>query len=149
MNRIQNILVPHDFSEYSRHAAVFARDLALKYDARLTLLHVYRPPGMAFPDGFVAAGPKALSELMERINVALQKEKERIIEEGPVPVELLQVQGVPFSEILEHAKKAKVDLIVMGTHGRTGLRHALMGSVAEKVVRKAPCPVVTLRKDYQ
>lgn len=149
MNRIRNILVPHDFSEYSRHAAVFALDLAVKYDAKLTLLHVYSPPGMAFPDGFVAAGPKALSELMDRINVALRKEKERIEEKQPVPIELRQVQGIPFSEILNEAKKGNADLIVMGTHGRTGLRHALMGSVAEKVVRKAPCPVVTVREDYK
>src|SRR5262249_13118989 len=135
---------PVDFSDASRSAMEFACDLARHYQAEVTLLHVYQVPHFVLPDGVVVAGPETVSNLMSKIESALAAARERGESLGAVHASTLTEQGTPFVEIVRIAKDG-YDLIVMGTHGRTGIRHALLGSVAEKVVRKAPCAVLTVR----
>jgi len=83
---------------------------------------------------------ETINKLRERLHKCISEDTRKNIE-----VETIVIEGVPFAEIIKKAREYKVDLIVLGTHGRTGLSHAIMGSVAEKVVRKAPCPVLTIR----
>jgi nucleotide-binding universal stress UspA family protein len=145
MRSIQKILVPTDFSAHARAAIRMAADLAGKYGAQVTLVHVYEPVAYTLPDGFVLHTPNQLADLMTRLAKQLGEEAKEAEAAGARGVEVKQLQGVPSSEIVDFAKANGYDLIVMGTHGRTGLAHALLGSVAERVVRKAPCAVLTLR----
>jgi nucleotide-binding universal stress UspA family protein len=144
MRAIRKILVPVDFSEPSREALRFACDLARRYEAQVTLLHAYQLPGYAFPEGYLVAGPASVNDLLGLVDKALAEARREAEAEG-VKVETRAVMGVAFAEIVRAAREGGFDLVVMGTHGRTGLKHALLGSVAEKVVRKAPCPVLTVR----
>lgn len=145
----QKICCPVDFSEPSREAMRTSAELTRRFDAELTLLHVYQVPGYAFPEGFVLAGPEVLRDLVAHIEETLAAW--RMEAEGIVPekVSVEVVMGVPFAEIVRFTRQGHYDLIVMGTHGRGGLRHVLLGSVAEKVVRKASCPVLTIRLPAQ
>lgn len=145
MRPIRKILVPVDFSDPSRDAMRFACDLAKRYEASVTLLHVYQVPGYALPEGYILAGPETVAELMSAIDKGMAGVKREAEAEGVRDVATSVVQGVAFAEIVRAAREGMIDLIVMGTHGRTGLKHALLGSVAEKVLRKAPCPVLTVR----
>lgn len=140
---IRKILVPIDFSAHSREAQKWAADLARRYDATLTLLHVYQPISYALPEGYVLPSANLLADLEVSLGRALDEAKKEL--EQDVRVDTALVQGVPFAEIVRFAREGSYDLIALSTHGRTGLRHALLGSVAEKVVRKASCPVLTVR----
>ena len=142
MITIAKILCPIDFSEASRGAIRYAVDLAQKFGAGLTLLHVYHVPGYTFPEGMVVAGPATLTELASEIDAALGEWKREAESLGATEVTTATAMGTTPVEIVKAA--AGYDLIVMGTHGRKGIRHALLGSVAEKVVRTALCPVLTL-----
>ena len=141
---LKKILVPVDFSDHSRNALTYASEFAQRFQAEVHLLHVLQDlvaivpePGMAFPmpgdylkdlrDG----SKRAMAELAKAAGANAKIVQE--IREGP-----------PFLEIIRYAQEADVDLIVMGTHGRTGLLRMLMGSVAELVVRRAPCAVLTV-----
>ncbi len=142
----KRICCPIDFSDASRAAMEVAADLARRCGADLVLLHAYPVPGYTFPDGSVVASPKMMQELAEQAErhlAAWRVDAERILGAPRVAVE--KAVGEPAAEIVGYAKDAGVDLLVLGTHGRTGLEHALMGSVAERVVRKARCPVLTVR----
>lgn len=141
-----HILVPLDFSEPSEQALVQAIELAGKLDARLTLLHVVHPPTFsAGPDAGLGAAYANLMEQMETdANHAMAASNQRAREAG-LQGETVLMHGVPFQQIVDFARDREVDLIVMGTHGHTGLQHVLMGSVAEKVVRLAPCAVLVTR----
>ena len=145
MRAIQKILVPIDFSPHAAEATAWAADLARRYDASLTLLHVLQPVAMALPEGYVLMSANALSDLMTEIDRALAQARKDVEATERIRPETKLIQGVPFAEIIQFARDGAFDLIVMGTHGRTGLKHALLGSVSEKVVRKAPCPVLTVR----
>jgi nucleotide-binding universal stress UspA family protein len=142
----QHVLVPTDFSAYADQALDYAIALARKLQARLTLLHViYADPlwvkgemGRAIPAGY-------LQQLEAQVQQDLEQRQQRIQEAG-VQGESMMVYGIPFQSIVNLTHDKKVDLIVMGTHGRTGLKHVLLGSVAEKVVRLAPCPVLIVRQ---
>src|SRR6266568_2122240 len=125
----KRILCPVDFSDASRAAMEVAADLARRFGGDLVLLHAYPVPGYTFPDGSVVASPKMMQELADQAK--------RVTVETAI--------GEPAAEILEVAKARGADLVVMGTHGRTGLEHALMGSIAERVVRRALAPVLTVR----
>jgi nucleotide-binding universal stress UspA family protein len=143
--RVKKVLCAVDFSEPSREALHFAADLARQYDAELTLLHVYQVPGYTFPDGVLVVGPEILNDLLSEISRSLDDWKKEAWVRGVAAVQTVSVQGSAAPEIVRFAKERDIDLIVVGTHGRGGLAHVLLGSVAEKVVRKAPCPVLTVR----
>jgi nucleotide-binding universal stress UspA family protein len=142
MIRLERILAPTDFSDCSKLATEYACELSAKYSATLHVLHAFHPPAMAEPYlGLLIDDP----EFPQRI---AQKQ----LDEWNVPafemvseIERAVREGVPFVEIVRYAREHEIDLCVIGTHGRTGLLHALIGSVAEKVVRKSPCPVLTVR----
>lgn len=141
-----HILVPVDFSEHSARALDCAKTLAQKFGASLHLLTVV-------PDPFVLPDPGPwYVPLPESYAEGLGQDAESHLRGLLTTAEQTQLRaksavafGDPYREILDYVKRASIDLIVMGTHGRGGVAHALMGSVAEKVVRTAPCPVLTVR----
>ena len=146
MIRLQRILVPYDFSTYSEHALRYGCELAGKFRAELHLLFVVENVGAALADPEMAIFP-VNDFLADQERYAAGKLKSL---PGPPWTERLTCvrsvrTGAPFLEIIRHAREMNLDLIVMGTHGRTGLKHVLLGSVAERVVRKAGCPVLTVR----
>jgi nucleotide-binding universal stress UspA family protein len=142
----KRICCPIDFSDASRAAMEVAADLARRFGAELVLLHAYPIPGYTFPDGSVVASPKMMQDLAEQAQRHLEEwrlDAERLARGERVTAE--KGVGEPAAEIVAFAKNEAVDLLVLGTHGRTGLEHALMGSIAERVVRRAHCPVLTVR----
>jgi nucleotide-binding universal stress UspA family protein len=149
--RITHILVATDFSPASDAALAWARDLAQQYAARLSLLHVVTDPmatGVLTSEVYVPAKPETQERLMReataRLEQALPPDERR---QFGVMIEARI--GDVAENILETAREEKVDLIVMGTHGRHGLAHLLLGSVAERVLRDAPCPVLTAHAQPQ
>lgn len=145
MKPFAKLLVPVDFSPSSSEAMRVAADLSRRYEASLTLLHVYQPVAYPFPEGFVLYTPDQLTGILAELRQLLDESVQFARREGAPRVEGRLEQGVVASEIIHAAEREGFDLVVMGTHGRTGLQHALLGSVAEKVVRRAPCPVLTVR----
>ena len=141
---VTHILVPTDLSEYADYALDYAIALAQKLQARLTLLYVIHLTPLAMGDIGVSGLVPYLDEMETDAQQRMQALLNRVHQEG-LQGETAVVQGVPFQSIVDMAENKNVDMIVMGTHGRTGLTHALMGSVAEKVVRLAPCPVLVTR----
>ena len=139
-----HFLVPIDFSTYAEQALDYAIRLARTLKARLTVLHVIQPVPMAGVDMGVALPEAYLRELEEAVQRDMEEALARVTAAG-LTAERVVLYGVPFQEIVETAKARQVDLIVMGTHGRTGLMQVLLGSVAEKVVRLAPCSVLVVR----
>ncbi len=122
-----------------------AVDLARRLGAELILLHAYPIPGYTFPDGSVVASPKMMDELADQAERHLADWKRDAEAAGLARVSTAKAIGEPAAEIVAYAEEQGVDLLVMGTHGRTGLQHALLGSIAERVVRRARCPVLTVR----
>lgn len=140
---IKHILVPTDFSEQGLTALKYAVAFADRFGAGVDLLHVIEP----IPPGALLSYMPA-QELKDDMQAAAEKQMEELHKEWDdyaFPVRRLIVEGHPFVEIIRQAREGKADLIVMGTHGRGAIAHMLLGSVAEKVVRKAPCPVLTVR----
>jgi nucleotide-binding universal stress UspA family protein len=138
----RHILVPHDFSETADVALAFALELAAKLGARITIAHAYEVPSYGYPDG-IALTAEVAGNIRRSAESALEAVAARSRRPG-LEVQTLLRDGVAWSEINAAAKQARADLIVMGTHGRHGFARALLGSVAEKVVRTAPCPVLTV-----
>jgi nucleotide-binding universal stress UspA family protein len=131
---ISRILVPTDFSRGSLHAFRYAEELTRRFGAELILVHV--------------GDPLSVSDLPGAGELSGRRELDRalaLVRERDYRVRGVLRRGNPTDEIVKAAAAERADLIVMGTHGRTGLKHALMGSVAESVVRNAPCPVLTVR----
>jgi nucleotide-binding universal stress UspA family protein len=143
MRPFKKILVPTDFSKCAEEATRAAVELAKRFEGSLTLLHVYEIPAVLLPEGAILAASATMTDITRNINEALATAKKQIV---GVPVETQMIEGVPFVEVVGAAKQGNFDLIVIGTHGRTGIKHFLLGSVAERVVRKAPCPVLTVRE---
>ena len=144
---LNRILVPIDFSAHSEKAIRYATTLANKFGARLSLLHVVEDPfvtGAWQAEVFVPNIPELLNDLVKAAKAQLAERKKDLAAHGFV-IETAVVTGRPATAIVEQASTGRFDLIVMGTHGRTGLAHAFLGSVAERVVQKAPCPVLTVR----
>ncbi len=133
MIRVKKILYPTDFSSYSNQAYFHALGLAEQYRASLTILYVYQP-GSEGADG--SGG--------DRRYWKNQLEQVRPANPG-IAVSHVFLEGDPASEIVRYAADAAVDVIVLGTHGRTGVERLLMGSVAEKVMRDAPCSVLVVK----
>lgn len=138
MLTFKTILHPTDFSDHSKSAFHLACSLARDYGARIIILHVAVPPVVVAGEGMLAPLPFDLEPVQERLQQLRPADT-------MIPVEHHLVQGNADTEILRVAEVMKCDLIVLGTHGRTGLGRLLMGSVAEQIVRKAPCPVVTVK----
>jgi nucleotide-binding universal stress UspA family protein len=148
---ITRILCPVDFSECSDHALRYAQDLAEAFGAELKLLHVVEVP---FLPSYSMAGVPDLSMPIEQLEEGAREHLEKVLERTRQQVEGIEVSGevrpgTAFVEIIDTAREMDADLIVMGTHGRSGLKQLLIGSVAEKVVRKAPCPVLTVKHPEQ
>ena len=142
MLQIQTILHPTDFSPSSGHAFQLACSLARDHGARLVVLHIVDRPIVVY--GGVMTAPPPPPPVDER--KAAQEQLRQIHPADPkLSIEHRLEEGDPAMLILEVAKECKCDLIVMGTHGRTGLSRLLMGSVAEKVLRGALCPVMTVK----
>ena len=140
--RIQSILVPVDFSENSAGALKYASALASQFRARVTLIYVIEPTPFISGLGNV---PIVLSD--EEVKGKATHELELLVEEqlgSSVEAKSIIRQGKPYDQIVKAAKQLKADLIVISTHGYTGLKHTLLGSTAERVVRHAGCPVLVL-----
>ncbi len=147
MIAVKRILMATDFSAYSREALDYAVYLAQNLDAELHLLHAFEPPFFSH----TGVSPSVQHEVQKWIvenkkeaSEALQTLAKEIQSQG-VKVSAIFKEGPPFLEILKAAEEISAHLIILGTHGRTGLPHVLMGSVAERVVRKSSCPVLTVR----
>ena len=145
MIALKQILVPTDFSEASTIAVRYAKALAEAFDASLHLMHVQEDPFLlsAAPEGFYP--PAGFYEDMEKAANAKLEQVLIQAELGRAQTTVVARKGSPFVEIIRYARELEIDLIVMGTHGRGPIAHMLLGSVAERVVRKAPCPVLTVR----
>ncbi len=146
MITIQRILHPTDFSDSSKHALTYAVSFAQEYSAELCLLHVIEEVARAMYFDMLQTPP--LAEIMADIEAQANTAMRKLLPEeceGKLQVEYIVRTGVPFLEIVGCAEEIKADMIVCGTHGRTGLKHVLFGSVAERVVRKASCPVLSVR----
>ena len=146
MLEIKAILHPTDFSQSSNHALSYAISFAEQYGAKLYCLHVIEEVTGAMYFDVLQTPPLAL--LMNEIEGQARKALEELLPPDvreKLNAEYLVHRGAPFLETIRCAQELGVDLIVCGTHGRTGLKHALFGSVAEKIVRKAPCPVLSVR----
>jgi len=161
--KVRKILVPIDFSEHSQHALRWGADLAAHYGAEILLLHVlpkaveevftdapaWEDIPTYYPEGTTRSPTPhykdpIIIDLVDQAQTQLDDLARADLQET-VPGRAKVAVGKPPDEILRVAREEGMDLIVMGTHGRTGLRHVLLGSVAEAVVRAAPCPVLTIR----
>lgn len=145
MKKIDKILFATDFSESSDNAFEYAQTMATAFNARLVIIHVINEPvdlrGFYVPH-------ISFDKLEEEIRQGAEKMMRKFCETklgGYADYESSVVSGIPYEEILKKADAENVSLVVMGTHGRTGLDHVLFGSTAEKVVRKSPRPVMTVR----
>ena len=146
MSKITKILVPIDFSNYSKKALSYAVNFAKQFNSKIYLVYVIEP--VIYPSDFSMGQvtfPSTDVELADRakeeLNALIKTEIGDTIE-----TDVIIRTGKPFVEINETASKEDIDLIIIATHGHTGMEHLLFGSTAEKVVRKAPCPVLTLRE---
>ena len=143
---LHRILVPIDFSKHSHKALIYAASFAEKFAAELHLLHILQDYAVFFPDPIAASAP-ALPPA-DQLTTAARTALDRLVQENKLQALRTQTevrQGTPYQEIADYAREKEIDLIVMGTHGRTGLVHLLLGSITEKVIRWAPCPVLTVR----
>ena len=141
--KIETILVPTDFSPHAERAVDYAVSLAKTFSARIYLLHAYSLPIPAFPDAF-AVPQSVWDELHEYAGKQLENARKRVAADG-VPCGVEAIGEPPFPAVVDTAERIGADLIEMGTRGLTGLKHVMLGSVAERTVRLAPCPVITLK----
>lgn len=143
--QLKTILVPVDFSSFSDKALDYAVAFARQFQASVILVHVVEP--VVYPENYTtlpAVNDDIQSSLLRAAETRLADHCKRL-EVDRIEVRPLTRLGRPFTEITDAAKELKVDLIILATHGYTGLKHVLLGSTAERVVRHAPCPVLTVR----
>lgn len=142
MLQVRRILVPTDFSLYSDQAVDYAIMLAKNFKAVVTVMHVTEPFPYTMTDPFIMVEHgRTLSLIAQSL---LENLRKKLGAKG-LTVRTHLVRGIPHHEIVKKAVQDRANMIVMGTHGRTGMEHLLLGSVAEKVVRLAGCPVLTVR----
>jgi nucleotide-binding universal stress UspA family protein len=141
--RFAKILCPVDFSDASHEALLAAVRLAREFDATLTILHVYSLPVVAVPE--MSLNPAIYDQILKSAEEGLARWTREASQLGAHRVDSAKLEGVPWDVIVKVAREGGADVVILGTHGRTGLRHALLGSVAERVVRHAPCPVLVVR----
>lgn len=144
MIELNRILAATDFSACSHEALEYAGELAKRFSAELHLLHVADDPNTLLPHSGGTIPAAALANAAVQTDEALRRAAE-FLEQAGRQVHRSVIRGTPFLEIIRYAREHDIDLIVIGTHGRTGLQQAMIGSVAERVVRKAPCPVLVVR----
>ena len=145
MIKLKKVLVPTDFSESARHALTYGVSFAREYEAELTLLHVVENLTVGYASDLF---PVPMAEVFQEISGYARSELAKLAEvarEKDVAVLEQVVQGKPSAEIIRFARENAVDIIVLGTHGKGVLDQALFGSTTERVVRRAPCPVLTVR----
>ncbi len=148
MATFKKIIVPIDFSDTSLHALDYALEMAKKLGASVTVMHAFELPIFGFPDGALVASAEIAGKITDAAIGGLRAAMDSRKSSG-VPMESVLRQGPADEEIEALAKATGADLIVIGTHGRRGLARALLGSVAEKVVRTASCPVLTVHGPSQ
>ena len=141
---IRRILVPIDFSEHAEYVIEWASHLALEHSSHLILLHVYHLPVEFQQLEGAYLPPDFWTNVKTEAQQVLERHAERLRAQG-IAVETVVREGYPATVIQEEADERRADLIVIGTRGLTGLKHLLLGSVAERVVQKAPCPVLTVK----
>lgn len=150
MIEIPQILVPVDFSAYGEHALRYGCALAEKFNSHVHLLHVVDDYYPFVPEASVFLDQR--DEYLRGLRTGAERELAKLPPEGwctDARLTRAVIVGTPFVEIVRYAKEHDISLIVIGSHGRSGLAHVLMGSVAERVVRSAPCPVLTVRPGQQ
>ena len=143
--RLERILVPIDFSEPSKKALRYAISFAKHFGAELVVEYVVEPA--VYPADF-SFGQMGIPNIEKELRERGKQELRRLLEEdiaGQVSAKAVIRTGKPFLEIIDVARDQDVDLIIIATHGHTGVEHIIFGSTAEKVVRKAPCPVLVVR----
>jgi len=140
---IQRILIPVDFSETSAAAAEYGCALAARLGADVTLLNVYSPGIVALPDAVFVPSPEEQRAIAHAAHTQLESLAGTLERDGVI-IHCETIEGLPADGIVVWAEGKRPDLIVMGTHGRRGFSHLLLGSVAEHTVRHAPCPVLTV-----
>ena len=144
MIQIKRVLLPTDFSEFAQPAADYAREFVERFQAQLHLLHVLETQvtttqfvmGLTIPERIEESAAEATDHLKKIYDDQWSREHSLVYGTA---------HGPPFVQIVQYARDNQIDLIIMGTHGRTGLPHVFIGSVAERVVQHAPCPVLTVR----
>jgi len=144
---LRKILVPIDFSDYSKKALHYAIPFARQFRATVYLLYVVEPT--IYPADF-SFGQIGMPNVENELRTKGEQELRELISneiKGAVPAEAFVKVGLPFVEVVSFAKDEKIELIIVATHGHTGVEHVLFGSTAEKIVRKAPCPVLVVRSD--
>jgi universal stress protein A len=146
MNRFRRILHASDFSRTSRPAFRRAIDLARTDRAALTIVHVYTPFIPLMGESY--ATPQVYDKMLADVRAAAQRQLDRLVakaKQAGARAKGLLLEGVPYDRIVRVARSTRADLVVLGTHGRTGLGRVFLGSVASRVVTLAPCPVLTVR----
>ena len=145
MTDLKILLCPIDFSEPSDYALGYALSLAKKLDAKLHLLHVFRDPVYAVPLGYeIGAQTAGIIAGLRTQQQDRLSELAKSYQDSGVEVTATVADGMPYAAIVQGAKNLGASMIVMGTHGHTGVSRWLLGSVTERVVRMAPCPVLTV-----
>jgi nucleotide-binding universal stress UspA family protein len=140
----KKILCPVDFSEFTDEILAYAVNIANRFNSELHLIHVIPNLNYFTPyESFLT--PENLVAIERNIEGEVGKDFDKITKKLNLPFKRIVKTGVTFVEIIDYIKQQGIDLVVMGTHGRSGIEHILIGSVAEKVVRKSPCPVLTVR----
>jgi universal stress protein A len=145
---LNRILVPIDFSPSSKAALEYATFLAGAVGSQIEVLHVWEPAGSLGPDTVAMLPVSAGRASWEQTRADVRRDVDRFLQQSGIRGVALQVAveaGEPSEAILATSRKSGADLIVMGTHGRTGLSRLLLGSVAEAVLRRSSCPVLTIR----
>jgi universal stress protein A len=149
MLKIENILHPTDFSENSMKALNYAVSLAEKFDSCLHIIHVALAPDVVITYSMLQYTPE---EMKRRERGSLESNLSKLPPKeigSPRSIVHQIVEGIPLLKIIQYIKENGIDMVVMGTHGHTGIKHLVMGSVAENVVRKSPVPVLTVHSKSQ
>ena len=145
----KHILIPVDFSAHSNAALLLGSEMAARFGSSVSLLHVHELLPYGLPSEYEMYAPDLRQRVIAQIEQGLAAAQRRAETAGARTVETKIIEGYPAADIAKFAAKGGFDLIVMGTHGRRGIQHALLGSVAERVVRMAPCPVLTVRSSEE
>lgn len=143
MESAKKILVPVDFSFGSERAVEKAAELARVMDASVELMHVYQLPVFALPDSSITVSPTYIADLTDRAQRALEKHRAQLQADG-IEASTMLMEGMPAQAIVDHANEIAAEMIVMGTHGHSGFKRFLLGSTAERVVRMANVPVLSV-----